>query len=332
VTFLAAFCLLVASSVHAEEAPVFKVGGLLFGDAYYVAGHHTEDGDGAAGLVLRRGYLTLNSTFSKAWFGRLRYEVNQSGEFEGYDFDGQVKDLYAGWKAGSHRLVIGLSPTITYDLIESAWGLRYLARTPLDVQGVASRDTGVSLSGPLNGDATLSYRAMIGTGIEFEGDSNDSTKVMGAVTWKPAPTWTVDLYADFEDRRGPNDRTTLQLFAARRTESLRWGIQYSNQDRKDDPPLELASAFVVANIAARMSLIGRVDRLLEPSPRGDGIAYLPFDPSARATMFIGGLEIPVAKHVVVTPNAVVIAYDRNDEGVRPDTDVHLRLTLFVNFE
>ena len=32
----------------------------------------------------------------------------------------------------------------------------------------------------------------------------------------------------------------------------------------------------------------RIDRLLEPSPRGDGIAYIPFDPRARATMSLAG--------------------------------------------
>jgi len=323
---------LVALPAFAGDAPTLKVGGLLFGDAYYVASHHNPDDDGAAGLVLRRGYLTLNSTFGKTWFARARYEVNQSGKFEEYDLDGQVKDLYAGLKVGHQKLTFGLQPTITYDLIESAWGMRYLARTPLDLHGVASRDTGVSASGPMNGSGTLSYRAMVGIDVTFEADSNESSKLMGALTWKPAPAWTVDLYADFEDRIGPNDRTTFQLFAAHKTDTLRWGVQYSNQDRKNDPPLELASAFVVSRMSERMSLVGRVDRLMEPSPKGNGISYLPFDPTAKATMVIAGVEFRVTPHVALTPNTVVTFYDRNDQGVRPDTDVHLRLTCFVNFE
>ena len=43
-------------------------------------------------------------------------------------------------------------------------------------------------------------------------------------------------------------------------------------------------------VAARTSLIGRVDRLIQPSPRADNIAYIPFAPDAPATFFLGGVE------------------------------------------
>ena len=80
------------------------------------------------------------------------------------------------------------------------------------------------------------------------------------------------------------------------------------------------------------SLIGRIDRLFEPSPRGDDISYLPFDPTARATMFISGVEFRTRSWLSITPNMIITTYDRNDQGERPDTDLHLRLTLFINFE
>ena len=71
---------------------------------------------------------------------------------------------------------------------------------------------------------------------------------------------------------------------------------------------------------------------MEPSPKGDNISYVPFDPTAKATFFIGGIEVRVAPHLLITPNVIVIAYDRNDEGIRPTTDVQLRATLFLNLE
>ncbi len=52
------------------------------------------------------------------------------------------------WTLGRQHLLVGLSPTPTIDLIESIWGLRYLARTPMDLQGVASRGTGISREWP----------------------------------------------------------------------------------------------------------------------------------------------------------------------------------------
>ncbi len=327
-------CLGCFSGVYAEEdeGPLLETGGLLFGDFYHVPSHHSEAGDGATGAVLRRAYLTFNADFSKNTFGRLRFEANQSGEFETYTYDVDFKDLYLGWSLGRHRLIAGLTSTIAYDLIESIWDFRYLVRTPLDLQGIPSRDTGVSVRGPLNEGGTLSYRAMLGSSIEFGADSADSTKWSAALTWKPAPRWTVDFYADFEELSGPAERSLLQAFVAYQAESLRWGLQYSNQDRQESPPLELASIFAVKDIGEKTSLIGRIDRLFEPSPRGDDISYLPFDPTAKATMFISGVEFRTRSWLSITPNMIITTYDRNDQGERPDTDFHLRLTMFINFE
>jgi hypothetical protein len=309
-----------------------RVGGLLFGDVYHVVSHHTDEGEGATGAVLRRGYLTFDADFSERWFGRLRFEVNQSGEFETYDFEVDFKDLYAGWNIGRHRVLFGLSPTPTFDVIELIWGLRYLARTPMDMQGVASRDIGISAKGPLTADGEFSYRVMGGTGTEFGAETGDGRKWMGALGWTPSPRWTFDLYLDYEKLRGPTDRTTFQVFAGCETETLRWGFQYSNQDREDDPPLELASVFVVCRLGRESSLIGRVDRIIEPSPKGDNIAYIPFDPTAPATMFIGGVEFRLTEHLRITPNTIVTIYDENDDGVTPRTDFHLRVTFFLDFE
>lgn len=310
----------------------FRAGGLLFGDFYYVASHHSEAGDEAAGVVVRRAYLTFDADFDANWFGRLRVEANQSGEFETYDFEADFKDLYLGRKFGRHRLLAGLSSTPTFDLIESEWGMRYLARTPLDLQGVPSRETGLAMKGPLDAAGNWSYRVMVDAGTDFAKDSNAQRRWMGALSWKPGAPWTIDLYADHEQRDGPTDRETFQVFAGYRTEDLRWGLQYANQDRENDPPLELASGYLVTRTGASTSLVLRLDRLFEPSPKGDDIDYLPFDPSAPATMLIAGLEFAAAEHVFLTPNVVLIHYDRDDQGQRPDDDLHLRLTLFFNFE
>ena len=332
--FCVAVCFGWLGIVSADNGgePSLDIGWLLFGDFYHVPSHHNESGDGATGLVLRRGYLTFDADLGKKTFGRVRFELNQSGKFETYTYSADFKDLYLGWNLGKHKLIAGLTSTVTYDLIESMWGYRSLVRTPLDLQGIPSRDTGVSLKGPLNADGSLGYRAMLGTEIEFGADSSGSTKWSGALTWKPTPLWTIDLYADFEEFPGPGERSMLQAFVGYKAEYLRWGLQYSNQDRQESPPLELASVFVVRELGESASLIGRIDRLLEPSPRGDNISYLPFDPSAKATMFISGVEFRLRPWLSLTPNMIVTSYDRNDQGVRPKTDLYLRLTLFINFE
>jgi len=323
-------CSIVSAGDDSEGA--LQLGGLLFGDLYYVASHHTLAGDGASGAVLRRGYLTANLALGELWRGRARIEVNQDGEFESYSFDTRLKDLYLARTLGRQALVIGLSPTLTYDLIESTWGARYLMRTPLDLQGVPSRDTGITLKGPLGQDGRLSYRAMYGSGLEYANQGGGGDKLMGALTWSLSSGVQIDLYADHEQRGGNTDRSTWQLFAGHKTDTLRWGLQYSHQDRQDDPKLELASAFVVSAWRENVSIVGRVDRLFEPSPRGDGIAYLPFDPTAPATTLLAGLEYRFSPAFRMTPNVVWTTYDVNADGVRPEDDLHLRLTFFVDLE
>ena len=329
-------CVLSAAPLQASDtdpSPSVTAGGLMFGDFYYVGSNHLPGSEGARGVVLRRGYLTLNFKFSQSAFGRARLEANQSGEFETYDFDVRFKDLYAGWNLGRHKVLLGLAPTPTFDLIESIWGARYLARTPLDLQGVPSRDTGISARGPLNRAGSINYRVMAGAGIDFGADSNDEEqRWMGAVSWSPAPGWVLDFYSDYNETSGRADRLTLQGFISYQSESYRWGAQYAHQDRQDEPPLELASAFLVADLPSGFSLIGRVDRLFEPSPRGNDISYIPFDPSAPATLFIGGAEFQISPHVTMTPNVLYTRYDVNDAGVRPQDDLQLRLTLFLDFE
>ena len=327
-----AMSLCCAQSYAQDEEDRFTLGGLLFGDGYYVASHHTVAGDGTTGIVLRRGYLTANFSLGDSWYGRARIEVNQDGEFESYGFEADAKDLYLARKFGDHEFVAGLSPTLTFDLIESVWGARYLMRTPLDLQGVASRDIGVSFKGPLSSGNRWQYRAMLSAGSEFGAESGDGRKIMGAVTWKPSEELYVDVYLDGERLAGPTDRTTLQLFAGHKSDTRRWGIQYSYQDREDDPRLELASAFFVQSLPDAFSLIGRIDRIMEPSPRGDNISYIPFDPTAPATMLLAGLEYRFSPVFRMTPNVVWTTYDRNADGVRPNDDLHLRLTLFLDLE
>jgi hypothetical protein len=330
--FLGALFWISIASAEEEKNSVFSIGGLIFGDLYHVASFHTEEGEGATGLVMRRGYLTFNADFSEKLFGRLRFEVNQSGEFETYTFDVDFKDLYLDWTLGRQHLLVGLSPSPTFDLIESIWGFRYLARTPMDLQGVASRGTGIAANGPLNSSGTLSYRAMVSAGIDFGNETSAGPKLMGALTWNPSPGWTVDLYADYEELTGSSDSSTLQAFVSYETETWRWGAQYSNEGWEGERPLELASTYAVGQVGAKTSLVGRVDRLFKPSPKGNNISYLPFDPSAPATFFIAGVEIQVSPSFFITPNTVVIAYDQNDQGIRPKTDFYLRLTFFLNLE
>ena len=325
-TFLASF------QLHASETPRLDFGGFFFGDLYYIPSHHTAEGDGASGGVLRRLLLTADATLDDHWSARARLEAYHEGAFENYEMTHRILDLGVTRKLGDHRLSAGLIPTITYDVMEGFWGKRYLVRTAPDIQGIAARDLGVKLMGPLSSGRGLSYRVMYGSKETWEADKNPFDKVMGGVTWRGNGGWLVDAYGDWESRPGPYDRTTWQFLVGKKTDQFTLGLEYLNQDRDEDPDLELATILGVLKLGGRWSLMGQLHRLFKPSVKGNDIAYIPFDPTAKATNLVGGLEYRVNEHVILSPNIVWTRYGINESGVKPDDDLHLRLTFYVNFE
>jgi hypothetical protein len=325
-TFLASF------QLHASETPRFDFSGFFFGDLYYIPSHHTAEGDGASGGVLRRLLLTADATLDDDWSARARLEAYHEGAFENYELTHRVLDLGMTRKLGDHRLSAGLIPTITYDVMEGFWGKRYLVRTAPDIQGIAARDLGVKLMGPLSSGRGLSYRVMYGSKETWEADKNPFDKVMGGVTWRGSGGWLVDAYGDWESRPGPYDRTTWQFLVGKKTDQYTLGLEYLNQDRDEDPDLELATLLGVLKLGGRWSLMGQLHRLFKPSVKGNDIAYIPFDPTAKATNLVGGLEYRVNEHVTLSPNIVWTRYGINESGVKPNDDLHLRLTFYVNFE
>lgn len=327
------FLLLIPSllfSQNEEKAFDLKLKGLIFGDVYYVQKNHIPEANNSVGAVMRRAYLTFDAKYKKKWFSRIRIEANQSGEYQTYNFEAEIKDLFIGYKIANHKFIAGLSPSRTFDLIEDVWSMRYLLRTPMDLHGVSSRDLGLSAEGLLSSKLNLSYRAMVGFGTEFGAESGDGLKYMGAISWRPNKSLVIDFYADHEKLEGKANRTMFQFFIGciNEEKKLSWGIQYSNQDRQEEPRLELLSAFIIGRVYKKINAIVRFDRIMEPNSNGDNISYIPFDPNTKATMFIGGLEFPVGKYLTFTPNILTVFYDTNDDGYKPTTDMTYRLTIF----
>ena len=323
----------IAGPTALAEGPTMRLGGLFFGDFYRVSKYHLPEAENASGFAFRRIFLTANLNWGDAWSGRARLEAFHKGGFEDYRFTHRVQDLWMTRALGEHQLSLGLLPTPTFiDVTEPAWGKRYLLRTPADIHGLPARDLGVSLKGQLSETHRLSYRLMYGSSETWEADQNAFDRYMGGVTWRPTDDWLVDIYSDYEPRPGPYDRQTAQVLVSRSTPSSRLTAMATRQDRDNDPDLELVALMGSLKLGSNTELIAQIHHLLEPSPKGNAITFIPFDPSAKATNFVAGLEYRIDQHFVVTPNIVWTRYEENDEGLTPEDDLQLRLTFFLNFE
>lgn len=309
----------------------FKVHFLAFGDVYHVKSHHLPHADGTNDLWFRRLYLTFDKKFNDALAARLRFEGNQDGDFINDDLTAKFKDVYLRWSVGRHQVFFGLSPTPVQDLTERVWGYRHLEKTPLDLQGLPARGNGIAAHGSLTGGDKLKYRLMLDSGADFGTETGEGQKLQTAITWGGDRGWLVDVYGDHQRLSGETDRTTFQVFTAYRTRRGRVALQYAYQDRQDDPRLELASTFGVVELTPKIVLVGRVDRLLAPSPKGNDIDYLPFSPRSKATLLIAATELRFNEIFSLMPNVETIFYDHpTDGGPRPEDDLLLRLTFYVH--
>ncbi len=317
----------------AAEAKAGKLTGLVFGDYYAFLDHHDARFERQNGLWLRRLYLTYDRELSAAWSTRLRLELNSPSLQESQDrLRPYLKDAYLRWDSGRHALVMGLSPTPAYELSESHWGLRHVEKMALDLHRfVETRDTGLAARGKLG---RLGYHAMVGAGAGIRNEVDRDKRGYLALSHEPAPGVQLELYGDFENRADARDVRTLQVFAGWRATGGRAGLLFAHQERgqgagQPDLSLDLLSAWGVGRAGARATWFVRVDRGFQPDPGGASIVYLPFDPRAKSTLFLGGIEFLPIPAVHVTPNLELVRYD--GARARPESDVAARVTLFWTF-
>lgn len=258
----------------APPAPPFKISGYVFGDYYYFASNHLSTWEDQQGFWLRRAYFTYDHTISPTITTRLRLEMNSNGKLAGGLLTPYVKDAYLAWTYhGRQKLTLGIQPSLSFDYLESVWGLRHIEKTPLDLyRWDSSRDTGITFSGPINETQTLKYAAQFGN---ESGNSGETDKFKGyrfTSRYETNPGFTVEgMVAQFERDKNA-DRTTAQIFAAYRAKKARVGFQYSFQKRRAadgttaaDVDLDIVSGFGVFDLKPqKFTLFARVDRFSDP--------------------------------------------------------------------
>jgi hypothetical protein len=313
-----------------------KVSGYVFGDSYAVADHHDPVIEDATGFWIRRAYLTFDYAIAETWSARLRFEANSPGDFKtNAKLDPFVKDAYLQWKGDNTDVLMGISPSPTWEFIEGFWGYRAVEKTPLDLYRMgSSRDFGLAAKGKLAGGKVF-YHAMFGNGAGEGAETNEGKKAMLAIGFKPADAFVVELYADTEDRPGSTDRTTWQGFLGWKGERARLGLQYASQDRQvatgPDQTLAVGSIFGVWDLSARTSLLARYDRSFDVNPEADKIPYLVLDKDSEFDFALVGLDYKIAKKISLIPNVEYAMYRKTDGRPAPDDDLIARLTLYFQF-
>ncbi|GBD87251.1 hypothetical protein BMS3Abin03_01179 [bacterium BMS3Abin03] len=314
-----------------------KFSGYMFGDYYYFLNNHKNDLKDQRGIWFRRIYFTYDYKINKSFSTRLRLEMGNEFNFEeAKTMVPFVKDAWLKYKFSKQVFIIGINPTPTFQILEKLWGYRSVEKTPLDLQRMASsRDFGLALKGQLDNSGKFKYHLMFSNGSSNKQEINKGKSGLLSVAFFPTKEFVIEIYGDYADRTGNTDWYTLQAFLGYQTKTIRTGLLFADQTRqKEDAAnqkLRLASFFLVDAVSEHVSLLGRVDRILDPNPQGDKISFVPFDPTVKSTFFILGADWHPVKDVSFIPNVEIVKYDENNEGVSPANDVIGRVTFFWKF-
>jgi hypothetical protein len=323
----------------AEQAPAFRISGLVYADYYYVAGNHRDELEGQNGFWLRRVYLTYDHTLSKAFSLRVRLEMNSKGDFESTGVNTPyLKDAWLKWTLGSHALVFGMAPSPQIEFVEGFQGYRSLEKTPIDLyRWDSSRDLGVVLQGRLGKAQRTSYALQLGNGSGTGSEVDQSKTLRAQLAHRFAAGLVLEGYADWQDRPDGSDVSTLEAFVGWQDAKWQASLQYGRQQRREAGPdgadleLEFLSAFAAVQLTPKLALVGRLDRSFDPVPNGETIDYMPFAETARALFGYAGVDVTLAKAVHLIPNLEWTSYGQSPDATTPASDLVPRVTLFFSW-
>ncbi|NNG27734.1 MAG: hypothetical protein HKM87_09425, partial [Ignavibacteriaceae bacterium] len=228
-------------------------------------------------------------------------------------------------------------PPPTFAVIEKIWGYRSVEKTPLDLQKMASsRDFGLSIKGKFDDKGIVKYHLMFSNGSSNKQEIDKGKSGMLSLGLYPSKELVLEVYGDYAAKSGNTEWYTWQAFLGYVSERFRAGVQYSDQTRKDpedvDEKLRVASFFIIGKICEQFSLFGRVDKTFDPNTNGDDIDFIPFDPTAKSTFFVAGVDWKPVKDVSFIPNVEFVKYEQNSFGITPNSDLITRLTFFWKFK
>jgi hypothetical protein len=324
-----------AAAEPAKTEPNWKITGLVYGDYYWLAADHREALEDQNGFWLRRIYLTYDHTFSQAFSTRLRLEMNSPGDFSSSNrMTPYVKDAWVKWTHGRQAVFFGLAQTPGFEFVESVWGYRSVEKTPLDLlRWDGARDMGLLAQGALG--SRTRYSVQVGNGSGVNGETDRAKAVRAAVRYEVVKGLTVEGYADLQDRAGAERWNTWQVFGAFVRPGGRVGAQFSEQHRQlasgDESTLDLASVFGARKLRNRLWVFGRADHNFDPVPGGETIDYLPMSDQVGNTLWIGGVDVELDKHVFLQPNVEIVDYPTPATGPALQTDVMVKVTVFVTW-
>ena len=145
---------------------------------------------------------------------------------------------------------------------------------------------------------------------------------------------TIEGYADLQDRAGDARWSTWQVFGAFVRRPAAWAPRYRATPaigvwQRGDPQPRVRLRRT--EVRDRLFVFARADHNFDPVPDGETIDYLPMSDRVGNTLWIGGVDIELDRHVFFQPHVEIVDYSTPTTGPALQTDVMVKATVFVTW-
>lgn len=341
----------VCLTLNAQEKPAGKISGQVFFDHFYNVGFDskTKSQDNIVlkgpkdkhGFMVRRVYFTYDYSLTEKISGRFRLEADEFALASNGTISTFVKDAYLEWKdifLGSN-LIVGIQPTIAYEISEMVYGFRSLDKTQLDLRGViASRDVGVTLRGKVDDGGMFNYAVQYGNASGAKPEADVFKRFSGLVYVKPVSNVHLTLYAE-QLWKDAEKNAMLFSFSAGYLEKDNFGFgveSYMQMNNKGYTPKDKAdlstrqqfglSAYGHYYFMPELGITARYDMFdpnLDVDFKGDSRNYI-----------VGGIVWKAAKSLQIIPNIQMETLEKVEaEGgeIKFDNSMTARISLIYTY-
>lgn len=290
---------LLLNNLHGQEKKEeFKPNGKPFIRVFTNYHSTFSDGESFNAFELQRAYLGYSYNFSEKFSGKVNIDIADPGVGK-LQMTAYIKNAYIQYQDEKLTAKIGMIGLYQFELQEKQWGGRYLFKSFQDEYKFgSSADLGIALNYKINN--ILSVDASITNGEGYKSVETDSIfKYSAGLTLQPLKGLDLRAYLDYMGNE--NAQQTMSLYAGYTEKNLKLGIEFNRQINNKmlaNNDLDGFSLFGSYNLK-KSRLFTRYDKLTSNTI---GTALNPWNYSKDGTLFIAGLEFPIVKGLLITPN------------------------------
>lgn len=310
-----------------QEIPSGKIIGMIFNDLSYVLnepqpGNTSVSRSGNNAFSFRRATLGYAYTYNKDISARIVYDASVNLIKQGF---ADIKNL-----APMMDLKIGLSQTLSSEVVEKIWDYRSLEATVLDKRGLTDEfDMGLTLTGRMNTQGTMYGRLAVYNGNGLAAENDKLKKIALAFgNWFDKSS-VLELYVDYENVGNGLSTITGKGFFGMKAQQFTFGVEgFYRMNRKFAGTKDIvpagASLFGWYEMMSSIRLVTRVD-VVDTDLNVSSTGY-------REIYFNGGIDYAPIPEVRLIPNLVYVKNLKKGTGAEIADYMMLRLTTAIYFQ